>query len=435
MGGDPGDERIRVGEGIVWRGFRGSFHEDPGMGMAAVCTGSNGLGIKKIFRNYMTDFNVIRQYNFPTTIRFGAGAVKELPEHLVAAGLSRPLLVTDPVVAQLDFFQEIKKSLGVRSISVEVFSDIHKNPVKSDVEKGGEAFVTSGRDSIIGIGGGAAMDVARAITLRIHHRRDLFDYDDLIGGDIYVTGDVPYFITVPTTSGTGSEVGRSAIISEDDTHRKRILFSPKLLAKIVYADPLLTMDLPPFVTAATGMDALTHNLEAYIARMVHPMCEGIALEGIDLITQSIVKAVHQPDLESRSKLMIASLMGAVAFQKGLGVVHSLAHPMSSLLDTHHGLANAVNLPYGMKFNVSGFEPKFRKIARTMELKEESGDAVVERLFALNKELNLPVRLRDAGVKEEHLETLADLAFADFCHPNNPKPVSREDFLNLYREAL
>jgi alcohol dehydrogenase class IV len=383
----------------------------------------------------MTDFNTIRQYNFPTTIRFGAGAVSELPEHLASNGLNRPLLVTDPVVVKLEFFAGIKKSLEARGYSVVIFDAIHKNPVKSDVERGGDAFKEGGRDCIIGIGGGAAMDVARAIALRIHHRRDLFDYDDLIGGDQYVTEEVPYFITVPTTSGTGSEVGRSAIISEDDTHRKRILFSPKLLAKIVYADPLLTMDLPPFVTAATGMDALTHNLEAYLAKMYHPMCEGIALEGIDLIRGSIVAAVQAPDLASRSKMMLASLMGAVAFQKGLGVVHSLAHPMSSLLDTHHGLANAVNLPYGMRFNIGGSEEKFRRIARVMELKEESGEAVVERLFELNREVGLPTRLRDAGVKEEHLETLADLAFADFCHPNNPKPVSRGDFRKLYGEAL
>ncbi len=383
----------------------------------------------------MTDFTIIRQYNFPTTIRFGAGAVKELPDHLAAAGLNRPLLVTDPMVAKLGFFEEIKKSLAARSFSVEVFSDIHKNPVKSDVERGGDAFTSGGRDCIIGIGGGAAMDVARAITLRIHHHRDLFDYDDLIGGDQYVTEDVPYFITVPTTSGTGSEVGRSAIISENDTHRKRILFSPKLLARIVYADPLLTMELPPFVTAATGMDALTHNLEAYLAKNWHPMCEGIALEGIELIQNSIVQAVKAPDLDSRSRMMIASLMGAVAFQKGLGVVHSLAHPMSSLLDTHHGLANAVNLPYGMRFNIGGSEEKFKKIARVMQLGEEDGEAVVGRLFALNRELDLPLRLRDAGVKQEHIETLSDLAFADFCHPNNPKPVGREDFKRLYTEAL
>jgi alcohol dehydrogenase class IV len=383
----------------------------------------------------MIDFTTIRQYNFPTTIRFGAGAIRELPAHLAANGLSRPLLVTDPVVAQLDFFRDILRSLDTAGISTEVFSAIHKNPVKSDVLGGGDAFAATDRDSIVGIGGGAAMDVARGIVLRVNHRRDLFDYDDLTGGDRYITGEVPYFITVPTTAGTGSEVGRSAIISEDDTHRKRILFSPKLLARIVFADPLLTMDLPPFVTAATGMDALTHNLEAYLAKMYHPMCEGIALEGIDLINRSLAQAVHRPDLDSRSRMLLGSLMGAVAFQKGLGVVHSLAHPLSSLLDTHHGLANAVNLPYGMQYNITGSEEKFCRIARVMSLAVHEGGAVVDRLIAFNGELGLPLKLRGIGVKEEHIETLADLAFADFAHPNNPKPVSREDFKKLYLEAL
>jgi alcohol dehydrogenase class IV len=368
-------------------------------------------------------------------VRFGAGAIAELPGHLAANGLSRPLLVTDPMVVKLGFFQEIQRALEAKGMSVEVFSDIHKNPVKSDVLKGGDAFAATNRDSIVGIGGGAAMDVARAVVLRVHHRRDLFDYDDLIGGDQYVTEDVPYFITVPTTAGTGSEVGRSAIISEDDTHRKRILFSPKLLAKIVFADPLLTMELPPFVTAATGMDALTHNLEAFLAKMFHPMCEGIALEGVALINGALTEATHRPGLESRSRMLLGSLMGAVAFQKGLGVVHSLAHPLSSLLDTHHGLANAVNLPYGMRYNIAGFEEKFGRIAQAMRLARCDGEAVVERLFSFNRELGLPVRLREIGVKEEHIETLADLAFADFAHPNNPKPVSRADFSKLYLEAL
>ncbi|HUR12714.1 MAG TPA: iron-containing alcohol dehydrogenase [Flavitalea sp.] len=381
------------------------------------------------------DFTTIRQYNFPTTIRFGSGAIKELPSHLKSQNLKSPLLVTDPQVVQLGFFKDIKDDLIKNGMSVEVFSELHKNPVKSDVLKGGDAYHGSKRDCIIGIGGGAAMDVARAITLRIHHHRDLFDYDDLIGGDQYVTEDVPYFITVPTTSGTGSEVGRSAIISEDDTHRKRILFSPKLLAKMVFADPMLTMDLPPFITAATGMDALTHNMEAFIAKNYHPLCEGIALEGIRLISQSIVDAVNNPSLESRSKMMIASLMGAVAFQKGLGVVHSLAHPLSSLLDTHHGLANAVNLPYGMAFNASGLESAFQRMAVAMELKKQDGDAVVDNCFQLNKKIGLPVKLRDIGVKQEHIETLSDLALADFCHPNNPKPVSRADFKKLYLEAF
>jgi alcohol dehydrogenase class IV len=379
--------------------------------------------------------NQIYQYNFPTTIRFGAGASKELGDYLKKNQLSKPLVVTDPTVAQLSFFKEILKDLSEKKISSEVFSDIHKNPVKSDVYKGTDVFDQTRRDCIIGIGGGAAIDVARAIVLRVNHREDLFKYDDLIGGDVFVTNDVPHFITIPTTAGTGSEVGRSAIISDDVTHQKKILFSPKLLAKIVFADPALTMELPAFITAATGMDALTHNMEAYLAKTPHPLCEGIALEGISIIHQSLETAVNRPDLESRSKMLIGSLMGAVAFQKGLGVVHSLAHPLSSLLDTHHGLANAVNIPYGMEFNIRGCEAKFRKIARTLELKREDGNAVVQYLFELNSKIKIPHKLRDIGVKSEHVETLADLALADFAHPNNPKPVSREDFKQLYLQAL
>lgn len=380
-------------------------------------------------------FESVVQYNFPTVIRFGAGAVKELPDYLAKNGIKAPLLVTDPVVAQLGFFKDIVASLQAKNFGVEVFSDIHKNPVKSDVYKGTDAYDATRRDAIVGVGGGAALDVARAIVLRVNHREDLFKYDDLIGGDVYVTNDVPFFVTIPTTAGTGSEVGRSAIIADDVTHQKKILFSPKLLAKTVFADPMLTMELPGPVTAATGMDALTHNMEAFIAKMSHPMAEGIALEGMRLIVGSIENAVKKPDLESRGKMLIASLMGAVAFQKGLGVVHSLAHPLSSLLDTHHGLANAVNLPYGMEYNIAGFEDRFRRMARTMELKDESGAGIVAFLHDLNDRVGIPHRLRDIGVKEDHLDTLADLAIADFAHPNNPKPVSRDDFRMLYGKAL
>jgi alcohol dehydrogenase class IV len=379
--------------------------------------------------------NVIKQFNFPTTIRFGSGAVKELADYLIVNGLSRPLIVTDPTVATLDFFRKILDNLKQANLSVEVFHEIHKNPVKSDVYKGTEYYDRTMRNAIVGIGGGAAIDVARAIVLRVNHRDDLFKYDDLIGGDVFVTNDVPHFITIPTTAGTGSEVGRSAIIADDVTHQKKILFSPKLLAKIVFADPDLTLDLPPFISAATGMDALTHNMEAYLAKMDHPMCEGIALEGISLIHQSLVKAVNSPDIGSRSKMLVASLMGAVAFQKGLGVVHSLAHPLSSLLDTHHGLANAVNIPYGMEFNIPGSESKFKRIAQTLELKETTGQAVVKYLFDLNSQINIPHKLREIGVKQEHLDTLSDLALADFAHPNNPRPVSRKDFKSLYEKAL
>jgi len=377
----------------------------------------------------------IIQINIPTTIRFGIGAIRELPDYLREQGLKRPLIVTDPIIVQLAFFESILAELTAKGMHVAVFSDMHKNPVKSDVYKGTAVWDETERDCVVGIGGGVALDVARAITLRVYHREDLFTYDDLIGGDVLVTNDVPPFITVPTTAGTGSEVGRSAIIADDETHQKKILFSPKLMAKIVFADPLLTMGLPPAVTAATGMDALTHNMEAFLAKNPNPICDGIALEGMRLIAGSLEEAVIRPSEQSRGNMLMASMMGAIAFQKGLGVVHSLAHPLSSLLDTHHGLANAVNIPYGMAFNLAGQEEKFSRMARALSLKEESGDAVVQYLFDLNQRIGIPSRLRDIGVEEAHIETLTDLAIADFAHPNNPKPVSREDFKQLYLQAL
>jgi len=378
----------------------------------------------------------VYQFNFPTTIRFGAGASNELGDYLLKNNLTAPLVVTDATIALLPFFTQLMNGLERKQLRAHVFSNIHKNPVKSDVYKGTDVYDQAKCDCIVGIGGGAPLDVARAIALRINHRDDLFTYDDLVGGDIFVTNDVPHFITIPTTAGTGSEVGRSAIISDDETHQKKILFSPKLLAQIVFADPLLTLDVPPAVTAATGMDALTHNLEAYLAKMPHPMCEGIALEGIRLIDRSLRTAVAEPgNIEARSNLLMASIMGAVAFQKGLGVVHSMAHSLSSLYDTHHGLANAVNLPYGMQFNIQGCEEKFRQIARVLQLANETGEAVVQYIFELNSAINIPHKLQNIGVKKEDIDTLADLAIADFAHPNNPKPVSRDDFKLLYQQAF
>lgn len=377
----------------------------------------------------------ILQFNFPTTIRFGAGVAGELGAYLKRSGVVKPLIVTDTVVAGLECFKSLTGDLARKGISIEVFSAIHKNPVRSDVYAATILYDATARDGIVGIGGGAALDVARAVALRVNHRDELFKYDDLAGGEVYITGEIPHLITIPTTSGTGSEVGRSAVISDDTTHQKRILFSPRLIARMVFADPALTLDLPASATAATGMDALTHNLEAFLARMHHPVCEGIALEGISLISEALERAVNRPDLESRSLMMMGSIMGGIAFQKGLGVVHSLAHPLSTLLDVHHGLANAVNLPHGMEFNTEGLEPKFRRIAHALHLGEESGDAVIRYLVELNEAIGVPRRLRDIGVKEEHLEMLADLAIADFAHPNNPRPVTREDFRALYEKAF
>ncbi len=378
---------------------------------------------------------MIYQFNFPTVIRFGEGAVRELGPYLKTQNVHRPLLVTDAQVADLDFFRKIAEDLLLKGLQPEVFAHISKNPVKSDVLRGNEAYQQHNSDAIVGIGGGAAMDVARAIALSINNRRDLFDYDDLQGGDQYVTDPIPLFVTVPTTAGTGSEVGRSAVISEDDTKKKRILFHPTLMAQRVFADPELTYGLPPAITAATGMDAFTHNLEAYLAKNYHPMANGIALEGIRLIVRALEPAVNRPDPVSRADMLLASLMGAVAFQKGLGVVHSMAHPLSSLLDMHHGLANAICLPYGLQFNRRGSEYRFVDIAQAMGLKEHTGEAVVQDVRRLIKNIGLPARLSEAGVTAESIDTLTNLAVDDFAHPNNPKPVTRDDFYRLYTEAL
>lgn len=361
--------------------------------------------------------------------------MQELGGYLKSQGSLRPLLITDGVVAKLAFFEKIIDDLRQQGLEPELFCDISKNPVKSDVLKSNEAYHQYGSDAIIGLGGGAAMDVARAVVLSINNTRDLLEYDELIGGDQYITEPMPLFVTIPTTAGTGSEVGRSAIISDDVTRKKHILFHPTLMAQVVFADPELTYELPSAVTAATGMDALTHNIEAYLAKNYHPMADGIALEGIRMISRSLEKAVNKPDAESRREMLLASLMGAVAFQKGLGVVHSMAHPLSALVDMHHGLANAICLPYGLQFNVDGFEDRFRMMAQSMNLSSETGEALITELLDLNKRIGLPTNLSSAGVEEAHLEELATLASEDFAHPNNPKPVTRDDFLKLYRSAL
>lgn len=375
------------------------------------------------------------QFNFPTTIRFGQGASGELPDYLNAMRWTRPLIVTDPLIARLPFFANLINQLAGSGISCEVFSEIHKNPVFSDVYNGGDAFVKTDRNAIVGIGGGAALDVARAIALRINHHEDLLRYDDLAGGEKFITGPIPPLIMLPTTSGTGSEVGRSAIISDDETKRKHILFSPRLIATRVFADPLLTMDLPPFVTACTGMDALTHNIEAYLARMEHPICEGIALEGMRILAGAIEKAVLDPDPAVRKDMLLGSMMGGIAFQKGLGIVHSLAHPLSTLLDTHHGLANAINLPAGMNFNIRGNEIKFRRMAQVIGLKSTDEYAFISYIQQLNKKIGIPERLAEIGVKKEHIEPLSDLAINDFAHIGNPRPVTREDFRTIYQSLI
>jgi alcohol dehydrogenase class IV len=371
-------------------------------------------------------------FSFPTQISFGPGTIKLLPAYLNKYHLHRPLIVTDAVVSELPFFQSIITDLERSSLSPLVFRDVNKNPVKTDVMKGNMAYQQD-CDSIIGLGGGAALDVSRAVALSINNTRELFDYDDLNGGSTLISEPIPHFITVPTTAGTGSEVGRSAIISEDSSKKKRILFHPSLLARMVFADPELTYDLPPEITAATGMDAMAHHLEAFLAKGFNPMCDGIALEGLRMIWENLEVAVKKPDEVSRSQMMMASLMGAVAFQKGLGIVHALSHPLSTLFDMHHGLANAINLPYGLEFNQSVIPQRIKRIAHQMGLKQTQ--RVPDAIKELNHKLGLPTTLGPCGVKHEHIETLAKLAADDFCLPLNPRTATVDDLKGIYQRAI
>jgi alcohol dehydrogenase class IV len=375
---------------------------------------------------------MVNTFSFPTNISFGPGVLSQLPAYLKEHSFKKPMVVTDEVVKELPFFKKILDLLKKAGLDPQVFSDIHKNPLKSDVLKGKHAYGHE-RDCLVGLGGGSALDVSRAIALSINHDRDLFDYDELTGGSSLITEPIPHFITVPTTSGTGSEVGRAAIISEDESKRKRILFHPSLMAKQVFADPELTYDLPPDITAATGMDALTHHMEAFLAKGYNPMCDGIALEGIQLIWNSLERAVHRPDEHSRHQMMMASLMGAVAFQKGLGIVHSLSHPLSTLLDLHHGLANAVNLPYGLEFNYAVCKHRFDKMAVQMNIR--GGREVPKAVKELNQRLGLPLNLKQCGVEPIHIDDLSKLAAKDFCLPSNPREASTDDIKSIYQEAL
>jgi alcohol dehydrogenase class IV len=376
------------------------------------------------------------KFSFPTTIFFGPGVSVDVANSFLKENLKRPLIVTDRGIASLPFFQEFVVQLQNKGLNVGVFSEISGNPVKSQVLKGVDAYNTHQADSLIGIGGGAALDVTKAIALLIHHPGDLFDYEDEKPGARPITGPIPFWVALPTTSGTGSEVGRSTVISDDTTHIKKIIFSPLLLAKQVFADPELTLALPPHITAATGMDAFTHCVEAYLAKGYHPICDGIALEGIRLSSHYLKKSVDTPrDLEARSQMMMASLMGAIAFQKGLGLTHSCAHALSTVADLHHGLANGVMIDFALAFNVKAVPERFNKIAEAIGLKNQTGEAFISWLKSWKKELGIPASLKEVKIQKEQLPRISKLAFEDSCHSNNPRPCTLKDFEHIFQEAF
>ena len=378
----------------------------------------------------------ISTFSFPTLIHLGPGVRLQLPDFLTKNKISRPLIVTDRGIASLPMFQDFLKIFSGGKLALSTFSEVWGNPTQSQVVAGAKTFKAHNADSIIGLGGGAALDVAKAIGLMANHPGELFDYED---GKLEVRPidqAIPFLVALPTTSGTGSEVGRSAVISDDTTHIKKIIFSPRLLAQAVFADPELTLDLPAKITAATGMDALTHCIEAFLAKNYHPLCDGIALEGLRLGAASLEKCIKTPhDIEARSTMMMASMMGAIAFQKGLGLTHSCAHALSAVADLHHGLANAVMMPYALPFNIPATPKKFERMAATIGLRDASGENFIEWLRDLNSAIGIPVSLSEAGVKKEDLDRLVQVAVADVCHQNNPRLVTAEDFHRIFSEAF
>ena len=376
-------------------------------------------------------------WNYPTSIRFGAGRIVELPDHCRALGMKSPLLVTDAGLAALPMIARAVKLCREAGLDCQAFSDVQPNPVEANVTAGVSAFRRGAHDGVIAFGGGSALDTAKAIALMVGQTRPIWDFEDR--EDWYtrvnVAGTAPV-VAVPTTAGTGSEVGRASVITDLRDHTKKIIFHPKMLPAIVLEDPELTVGLPPHITAAVGMDALSHNLEAYCAPGYHPLAEGIAVEGMRLIKEWLPRAVKSgANIEARSHMLVASSMGATAFQKGLGAMHSLSHPCSANLDTHHGLTNAVVMPYVLDWNRRALEEKMTRLAAWLGLADRSFVGVLRWVLELRREIGIPHTLEGIGVKEEHAKPFAPQAFNDPSTGGNPLPMTTADFEVLYLNCI
>ncbi len=377
--------------------------------------------------------------SFPTRIVYGTGAIRELPQELKRARASRPLLVTDKGILQAGLLRSVTPLLEAAGIPAQVFSDFEANPTDADALRGIEAYRAAAADSVLGIGGGASLDMAKAVALLVNHPPPLAQYDDAKGGDARITSAIPPIVQVPTTAGTGSEVGRSTVLVIDGT--KTVIFSPSLMAKAAILDPELTVGLPPFITAATGMDALTHNLEAYVAKGDHPLADAIAIDGLRRIAAHLERAARNGrDLEAREQMLLGSAFGAIAFQKGLGACHSVAHALTPVAGTHHGLANSLMLPAVIGFNRAAAEERLATAAVALGADprmsvQERAHLCAELVDDLRGACGLPRHLSQAGVRREMIPQLVEKAMADGCHLSNPRPVTPADFERLINEAF
>ncbi|SVB38453.1 uncharacterized protein METZ01_LOCUS191307, partial [marine metagenome] len=373
-------------------------------------------------------------WNYPTTVWFGQGRVKDL--HIACKNLSitKPLFVTDQDLAKTDLVKKIISDSNLKSLSINVFSNIKGNPVGSNVDEGVKVFKKGNHDGVIAFGGGSGLDVGKAVAFMSAQTRSIWDFEDV--GDNWTkanSDEIAPIIAVPTTAGTGSETGRASLITNEKNQTKKIIFHPKILPSIVILDPCLTVDLPPKITATTGMDALAHNLEAYCASGYHPMADGIALEGMNLIKKWLLIAVNEgKNLEARSAMLVAATMGSTAFQKGLGAIHSLSHPVNSVYNIHHGLSNAIFMPYVLTFNKKEIEKKIIKLSEYLGLEEKSFQCFLNWILDLRKELKIPHKLSDvADVKPSEIDKLSLMALEDPSTSGNPKKLILKDMKLMY----
>ena len=375
----------------------------------------------------------ITRFAFPTAIAFGAGARRLVAAHLLEQGLRRPLIVTDRALGALPLLAEFKTHLG--GLEVGVFDGVFGNPTAAQVMAGAAACRAHRADAVIAFGGGAALDVAKVVAVMAVHDGDVIDYVWDQPGVKPIVNELPYLVALPTTSGTGSEVGRSSVVSENDSHVKRTVFNARLLPKAVFADPELTFALPPAVTAATGMDALTHNIESYLSPAYHPLCDGIALEGLRIGARALARAVHEPtNLQARSDMMISSMMGAIAFQKDLGSVHACAHALGAVVDMHHGLANALMIDTVLAWNHEAVPARFDELAHAAGIGND-GRTFVPWLKTLKAQIGIEGGLAARGVTRAHLARLVPLAAKDFTGGTNPRPATEADYERLFLQAM
>lgn len=377
-----------------------------------------------------------RNINFPTAIKFGAGRVKELAELCQANGIKRPLFVTDPGLAQMPMVAAILADLKKAGLGVALFSDVRPNPVEANLQAGVKAFKAGKHDGVIAFGGGSGLDIGKLIALMHGQKISVFDLEDI--GDWWTRADaskiVP-IIAVPTTAGTGSEVGRAGVVTHPETHEKKIIFHPAIMPKVALLDPELSVGLPPKLTAATGMDALAHCLESYCAPFYHPLAKGVALEGMLLIKENLAKAVKKgADIDARGNMLVASSMGATAFQRGLGAIHALSHPFGGLYDAHHGLLNGIVMPYVLKSNRKKIEKDIERAAAYLGIKG-GFNGFLKWILALRKEVGIPHKLADIGIDTKRLDEVAKMAIKDPSAGGNPIQFSEKQYKALAKKCV